>query len=232
MNPNSLQLIKTADGSHTLFVPELNEHYHSVNGAVAESEHVFIMAGLAYAVPHFPRIRILEVGFGTGLNALLAFDFAEANQIPLTYTGIEPNPPAEEILNKLNYCDIATKSGISHWWHRIHYLASWDTETAFGESLNFTRYCKGLEAFSAPAGSFNLVFFDAFAPQVQPDLWTLERFASIAEMVEPGGILVTYSCKGDVRRNLKAAGFRVEKIPGPAGKREMVRAIRLSLQHG
>lgn len=228
MNENSLQLIQTADGSHTLFVPELNEHYHSVNGAVAESEHVFIRAGLAYAMPHFPRIRVLEVGFGTGLNALLAFAFAEANQIPLTYTGLEPNPPAEEILNKLNFCDIATKSGISHWWHRIHYLAPWDTETAFGEIWHFIKYRKGLETFSAPAGSFNLVFFDAFAPQVQPELWTAGMFQKIAVIMEPGGILVTYSSKGEVRRNLKAAGFHVEKIPGPAGKREMVRAYKLS----
>ncbi|HRZ42301.1 MAG TPA: tRNA (5-methylaminomethyl-2-thiouridine)(34)-methyltransferase MnmD [Bacteroidales bacterium] len=232
MEPFSLKLTKTADGSHTLFVPELNEHYHSVNGAVAESEHVFIGAGLSFATRQFKEIRALEVGFGTGLNALLAFAFAEANHLQLSYTGLEPNPPAAEILDKLNYRDLSIFPAIPLWWQRIHCLAPWDTTTAMGDLWSLTKCTSDLEDFGAPEGSFNLVFFDAFAPQVQPALWTAAMFQKIAGMLETGGILVTYSSKGEVRRNLKTAGFVVEKIPGPAGKREMVRAIRLPLQHG
>jgi tRNA U34 5-methylaminomethyl-2-thiouridine-forming methyltransferase MnmC len=222
----------TSDGSHTLYVPGLNEHYHSVNGARAESEHVFIKAGLEYAAGQFDPVSLLEVGFGTGLNALLALSFAEDHQLCLTYTGLEPCPPEEELLHELNYPDFSDIRDASSWWQRIHFKALWNEKTTLGEWTSFCKYKVGLEDFSAPPESFNLVFFDAFAPLVQPELWTESAFVKIASMMQEGGILVTYSSKGEVRRNLQKAGFRVEKIPGASGKREMVRAFRLPLYHG
>jgi len=216
----------TDDGSHTLFIPSLGEHYHSTFGALAESEHVFLRAGIDYAASLFAEISLLEVGFGTGLNALLAFIRAAESVIPLHYTGIEPFPVNDALLGEVSPVMHLTAEKAEQWWHWIHSSAGWDERMDHSHNLSLRKWQLTLKEFSGDGAGFNLVFFDSFAPAVQPELWTPEAFAKLAGMMVDGGVLVTYSSKGEVRRNLASAGFRVEKLPGPNGKREMVRAIR------
>lgn len=220
------QLIITGDGSHTLFVPALQEHYHSTFGAVAESRHVFAEAGFNEAAKRFGVINLLEVGFGTGLNALLTLILADERSIPVHYTGIEPFPLTMDQIAVMNYPAAIDHPAAAHWWKLIHASAHWNTEYAFLNGSSLLKWQGRLEDFTATDPHYHLVYFDAFGPSVQPELWDDSIFLKLAAMVVPDGILVTYSSKGAVRRALVAAGFRVEKIPGPAGKREMVRAIK------
>lgn len=228
VNALSLQLITTDDGSHTLFVPELNEHYHSTYGAIAESMHVFIQAGFLYAAAGKEEVRLLEVGMGTGLNAMLTFVEAEKNQKKLFYTGIEPFPLPTAMLLNLNYALQNGDKRSALWWKRIHEEVKWNEIHSFSEQYVITKWEGVFEDFPLPLSQkFNLIYFDAFAPSVQPQLWEAMVFERLAEMIDKGGVLVSYSSKGAFRRNLANAGFYVEKIPGPIGKREMVRGIKL-----
>jgi tRNA U34 5-methylaminomethyl-2-thiouridine-forming methyltransferase MnmC len=214
-------VVTTKDGSHSLYDDKLDEHYHSVHGAITESQHVFIEAGFKHFRKH--HIRILELGFGTGLNALLTLAESIESEISIHYTGIEKYPLESSIIESLNY-----ESRIDPKWKgifkRIH-DSSWQKEILLKPEFILKKIqCDMLEM--ELTGEFDLVYFDAFAPEKQPELWTEKIFKQIFISMSSQSVLTTYSSKGLVRRNLIAAGFRVEKIPGPPGKREMTRAYK------
>ncbi|MFN3849110.1 MAG: tRNA (5-methylaminomethyl-2-thiouridine)(34)-methyltransferase MnmD [Spirosomataceae bacterium] len=217
---NDLEPIITRDGSHTLFSKKFNQIYHSTFGALQESQRVFIELGLEYAIEHFNEIKIFEMGFGTGLNALMTAQIAQNRRIKIDYTAIEAYPVGIEIVQNLNYDGLINSNDLL----KLH-LQDWNTKSAINQYFTLQKINGELEKTAFDTNDFNLVYFDAFAPETQPELWTQEIFEKIASMMQQGGILTTYCSKGYVQRNLKAAGFRVEKHAGPVGKREVIRAI-------
>jgi len=218
------QLIRTDDGSHTLFVPSLNEHYHSTFGAIRESTHIFINAGFHAAKVQGTPLNIFEAGFGTGLNAFLTLREAENSVIPVHYTTIEAFPLEEAVTRSLNYPDLLGENGPSS-FRDIH-NAAWEKEIRISDHFTLLKIHDKLENHLLPHESYHLVYFDAFGPDVQPELWTETIFTKLYQALKPGGILVTYSVKGSVKRALRSAGFLVEKLPGPPGKREITRASK------
>jgi len=215
----------TADGSHTLFVPELNEHYHSTNGALQESELVFIQYGLHHVPECLKEINLLEVGFGTGLNALLTVIEAKKQRRKIRYVAIEPEPVDTGIINQLNFAEIIGGTEATGYFKKIH-EAGWVYPSFLSDYFIISKIQAKLEDVLLNDNQFHLVYFDAFGPDVQPGLWTEQIFAQLYRCMKPDGILVTYSCKGVVKRALVAAGFSIEKLPGPAGKREVLRAFK------
>jgi tRNA U34 5-methylaminomethyl-2-thiouridine-forming methyltransferase MnmC len=216
------QLFRTEDGSHTIFVPEMNEHYHSIHGAVQESMHIFINSGFNFCTSD--PLDIFEVGFGTGLNALLtAVESKKSNRI-INYSAIEKYPVETNLLNKLNYSHFAGDSG-KEIFPNIH-SAEWGCKTQITENFYLNKI-KGDLTVSIPEGNFNLIYFDAFGPDKQPEMWSKDIFEMISSMTMKAGVLVTYSAKGEVKRNLKACGFEVTLLPGPPGKRQIIRAIKI-----
>lgn len=215
----------TADGSHTLFVPGLNEHYHSINGALQESELVFIQNGLHHIPECIKEINILEVGFGTGLNALLTVLESKKQQRKINYIAVEPEPVADDILEKLNYASIIGGTEAEGYFKKLH-TSSWTFPEFLSDYFILNKIQARLEDIALRNERFHLLYFDAFGPEVQPELWTEAIFTQLFKCLKPEGILVTYSCKGTVKRALKAAGFEIEKLPGPAGKREVLRAMK------
>lgn len=215
-------IITTTDGSHTVEIPEWHVTYHSRHGAVQESMHVFIESGLRHVLrrENTPRpIRIFEMGLGTGLNVLLTVIEAEREKVSVQYTAVEAYPLQEQEWRALNYGGNETEKD---WLRNIH-EAAWGEEVVISEYLTLIKEQKKLADFT-PAEGVHLIYYDAFAPAAQPELWTREVFEKLHHVLYPDGVLVTYCAKGDVRRAMLAAGFSVEKIPGPPGKREMVRA--------
>lgn len=221
-----LILQTTTDGSHTLFVPEMNEHYHSTNGALQESEVVFIQNGLHHLPTCLKEINILEVGFGTGLNALLTVLEAKKQRRKMNYVAIEPFPVSAEILESLNFATIIGGTEASGYYKKLH-EAGWAYPSFLSDYFIISKIQAKLEDISLRDEQFHLIYFDAFGPDVQPELWTEEIFTQLYKCLKPDGILVTYSCKGIVKRALKTAGFSIEKLPGPAGKREVLRAMKI-----
>ncbi|NCA86917.1 MAG: hypothetical protein EOM83_15355 [Clostridia bacterium] len=216
-------IICTADGSHTLYVPELKEHYHSIHGAIAESMHVFIHAGLDAALLNKPRLHILEVGFGTGLNALLTLLYAP--DFLITYTAIEPFPPDPLLIAQLNYPQLLAKAECEALYKALM-AAPQKVPTPITPNFTLRKKREQIQQIMLDSNTFDLVYFDAFAPDIQPELWETAVFKKIHDALSPEGILVTYSSKGLVKRNLRAAGFVVERLPGPAGKRHITRAVK------
>lgn len=215
------KLKMTEDGSHTMFVYGLEEPYHSTHGALQESMHVFITQGLQTVSE--PSVRILEVGFGTGLNALLTLTESIRLKLNIYYHAVEKFPLTESEYNLLNYEKVITPSpkGILH---RMH-SCPWGEEVIISD--RFTLYKEEADfRHMNPQKNINLVYFDAFSPDKQPELWTNDVFAAIEKVALQGTILVTYSSKGIVRRTLTSCGFDVQKVSGPPGKREMIRAIK------
>ncbi len=219
----SLKFVITEDGSHSLFVPELNEHYHSVFGAINESQHIFIDAGLKKAISNKREINILEIGYGTGLNALMTFIELERQHIKCDYTAIEAFPLDMEIYSQLNYSEILKIS--NDIFLKIHEV-EWGVKQIISDFFKIQKLESKVQEMSLPENNFDLVFFDAFAPDVQPELWTTTVFENIHHSMKNEAILTTYSTKGIVKRALKAAGFSIEKLPGPKGKREILRATK------
>lgn len=212
------QVILTADGSSSIYVPELDEHYHSTHGAIQESRHVFIASGLDYVKKGKNKLNILEIGLGTGLNCLLTM---REEHPPITYIGIEKYPVTEAQWTALNYTDTL---GDSARFKAIH-DASWDTQVLLEDGFDLIKRQGDLMDVDLGDGN-DLVYFDAFGPRAQPGLWTEEVFHRVVDSMAEGGVLVTYCSKGAARRAMMAAGLDVEKLPGPPGKREMVRATR------
>lgn len=215
------KIIKTSDGSHTIYVPELDEHYHSIHGAVQESEHIFIKNGFDTTTAN--PLNIFEVGFGTGLNALLTAIRCMNGDRTVNYTAIEKYPVHEDLIWSLNHSEFTGKEG-KKIFNMIHY-AEWNSVTAVSKNFNIKKVKSDLTA-NKPSGNYDLIYFDAFGPDKQPEMWTQNIFASIAEITNKGGILVTYSAKGEVKRNLTACGFDVSLLPGPPGKRQIIRAVK------
>ena len=217
---------ETRDGSSTLFVPELNEHYHSVHGALRESAHVFIKAGLDYLNPQ-REVRIFEMGFGTGLNALLAFLWAGPKAVRLRYTSVEKYPVKQKEWELLNYTQKIEDPAAEQLFLALH-SASWNEAIPLRNGV-LHKIKNDLHHYALAENSFDLVFYDAFAPTAQPDLWEKPIFKNLFNGLKPGGVLTTYCARGQVRRDLQEVGFTVEKIPGPPGKRDMTRAQKPDL---
>lgn len=211
----------TSDGSHTLYVLGMDEHFHSRFGAMTESEHIFINAGLA-GMPA-GDITILEVGFGTGLNALLTAINAGRNKIRITYTSLEKEPVDPALISRLNYGSLAGEGG-QELFDAIH-AARWNSPVLITEWFTIEKRLTDLTS-EDPAGMYDLVYFDAFGPDKQPEMWSQEIMRKIAAVTRPGSVFVTYSAKGDLKRMLRSLGFEVSHLPGPPGKRVFTRAVR------
>lgn len=213
----------TGDGSYTLFVPELGEHYHSVFGALQESQHVFFKAGFEFVRQKRRTIKLFEVGFGTGLNALLTL--MQKGDALVSYTTAEPFPVQPDIIAQLNHAELFDDPAASHHCKSLH-DAPWEQNIEIVPGFQLLKHKAGIPDIITGKGEYDLIYFDAFAPEIQPELWTSAIFKMLYDAMTNGGVLVTYSAKGDVKRNLLAAGFTVERLPGPPGKRHMLRAIR------
>jgi tRNA U34 5-methylaminomethyl-2-thiouridine-forming methyltransferase MnmC len=221
-----VELKITGDGSHTLFVPELNEHYHSVFGAMAESRHIFTGAGFEYILKRQTNIKILEIGFGTGLNALLTYLESKKAECHVEYTAIELNPLDETVYSKLNFNDLIDYPESLKIFLHLHH-SPWNELVEISSTFHLDKINISLQDYQPGNEAFNLVYFDAFGPDIQPEMWTQAMFEKMAFCLKKDGILVTYSTKGTVKRNLISAGFRIEKLPGPKGKREILRAVKI-----
>ena len=218
------EFLTTGDGSVTIHLPEWNEQYHSKHGALAEAQHVFIKTGLYHFVElHKPKnISILEIGFGTGLNALLTLLEAKTNQLTISYHGVEGYPVAVNEVEHLNYAEIVNTD--LNLFLSLH-SCDWEKPQVLSPYFTLTKrelFFNQIEDTDA----YHIIYFDAFGARVQPELWTELIFEKMYHALKDGGVLVTYSAKGSVRRAMQAVGFTVERLPGPPVKREMLRATK------
>jgi tRNA U34 5-methylaminomethyl-2-thiouridine-forming methyltransferase MnmC len=221
----SRKTLVTEDGSHTIYQQDLDETYHSAHGAIRESEHVFIHAGLKHVVADGKRpIGIFEVGFGSGLNALLSWNFAEKHQISIRYHCVEPFPLEVELIEKLNYVQLlgGVQRGVD--LLQLHTLP-WNDSSKLSAFFEFAKFDKGIQGFEC-RNLFDLCYFDAFAPAKQPEMWQISVLQKIKNLLHQNGVLVTYSACGQLKRDLRALRFTVESLPGAPGKMEMVRATK------
>jgi tRNA U34 5-methylaminomethyl-2-thiouridine-forming methyltransferase MnmC len=214
----------TADGSHTLFMPGLDETYHSTHGAIQEAEHVFIKAGLKYF--DLKELNILEIGFGTGLNSFLTFLESQKNKILINYTSLEAFPLKLDLIKELNYTQQLSLEKKDDKVYKMMHEIEWGEYHQISSNFKLKKLAEKLEKFS-PTEKYDLIYFDAFGPRVQPEMWTVPVFKKMYNCLNENGILVTYCAKGTVKRGLKEVGFNIESLPGPPGKREMTRAQKL-----
>ena len=221
-----VKIIVTEDGSHSLYHAELNETYHSFHGAVQESRYVFLKEGLDFLRTSFglDKIRVLEVGFGTGLNAILTSEWAVANKVRVEYTTLEPFPLKSEVYEALNYHEFFKDKTVKERFLELH-KAAWETKFQQNEFFNILKSEAKLQDFNSNS-FFDIVFFDAFAPSKQSEMWDLEVIEKTASLLNSNGVFVTYCAKGQLKRDLKAVGLSVETLPGPPGKKEMVRGVK------
>jgi len=217
------KIISTEDGSHTIAVPQLRAMYHSVHGAIQESKHVFIDAGLNFIRNNScPQgLKIFEMGLGTGLNAFLTAIEAAKHKTTIQYTSIEPFPLSVEEVSLLNYPQYLQNQEL---FLKIHEVDS-SEEIMISQFFSLRKENEDFVNYE-PLEKVHLIYYDAFAPNSQPELWTNEIFEKLFNMLHPNGTLVTYCSKGAVRRAMAAAGFSVQKLQGPPGKREILRAIK------
>lgn len=218
-NSKKRELQLTADGSHTLFIPEIDEHYHSVNGAIQESRHVFIDAGMRQIAGE--EIRILEIGFGTGLNAFLTLQEASVTQKRVHYYSVELYPLETDIVRALNYPQLISPE-MESLFYAMH-ESSWNKPVEITPFFTLHKIEGDGNQCLFPH-AIDLIYFDAFAPDKQSEMWNGSLFDKLYASTSAGGILTTYCAKGVVRRMMQASGYTVERIPGPPGKREMLRA--------
>jgi tRNA U34 5-methylaminomethyl-2-thiouridine-forming methyltransferase MnmC len=219
-------LIVTKDGSHSVAIPEWKVFYHSLHGAIKESLHVYIYAGLQHWLEEHPaaaQCRVFEMGFGTGLNALLTAQEAARLQRKIIYETVEAYPLEIPIIQQLNYCELLKQPDWQPVFESLH-TGEWNKEQPITDLFSFKKTNSLLTEFTVSA-PIDVIYYDAFAPSAQPELWTEAVFSQLLKMLAPEGILVTYCSKGAVRRAMQAAGFLVEKIAGPPGKREMIRGM-------
>lgn len=222
----SIQLITTADGSHSIYVPELNEHYHSVHGAIQESKHVFINAGLkAPGLLTVTPLRILEIGMGTGLNVFLTFLENIEHKKQIVYTAIEAFPVNEKLIHELNYVKELNAKEHQDIFNKIH-RSSWEQQITLSPHFTFRKIKNTIQETTLTEKQFDLIYFDAFSPEIQPEMWRENVFEKLFQSLNSNGILVTYCAKGVVKRILKKVGFTIENLPGPPGKREMTRGVK------
>jgi tRNA U34 5-methylaminomethyl-2-thiouridine-forming methyltransferase MnmC len=220
-----LKTVITADNSSTLYVPELDEHYHSTHGAIQESKHVFIKKGLSFLISKgYGEIKIFEVGFGTGLNALLSWIEAESQKIRVEYYSIEKYPVPISLALDLNYSDLLGLE-TNEYMQKLH-SSPWDELTVLSPYFSVKKIKGELQTFESDGG-FDLVYYDAFGPRAQPEMWLDQLLKKSVDLLKSGGVWVSYCAKGQVKRDLKSTGLALEAIPGPPGKREMTRGSKL-----
>jgi tRNA U34 5-methylaminomethyl-2-thiouridine-forming methyltransferase MnmC len=222
---NPIQIISTADGSHSLLNIELNETYHSIHGAVQESMHVFISNGFDFFCQRFltDPVKILEIGFGTGLNVWLTAEQSLKTGRMVHYTSLEIFPLPEEIWSKLNYAGSPEERML---FENIH-KAPWETEILLHANFTLRKVVCAVQDFQSELSTFNLVYFDAFAPGKQPELWHFDILKKVADAMSSNSVLVTYCAKGQVRRDLRSLNLIVESLQGPPGKKEMTRVLKI-----
>lgn len=223
MIPHQRALVLTGDGSHTVVENGAALSYHSMHGAIQESQYVFVETGLREATRRFPEgvLRVFEVGFGTGLNALLSAIAADRMRRKLHYIALEKFPLEAAVVERLNYPALL---GSQEFFSALHY-APWEEPVAVSSFFLLEKHCRDLLDFS-PLPGIQLIYFDAFAPDAQPELWTQAVFEKLFCAANPQCVLSTYCSKSVVRHAMEAAGWQIEKLPGPHGKREIVRASR------
>lgn len=220
-----MKIRETKDGSVTLYVPELDEHYHSIHGAYSESLHVFIKEGLHSALESFDEIELLEIGFGTGLNIWLTCIESLTKDFKFHAYCIDNLPVKEDLYFQLNYPEFGN-SEVERSFYDSIMRAPWNEQVDITRKFRLHKVEADWRSHELPK-TFNLIYYDAFAPAKQPEMWAQELFEKVAAHTPAGAVMVTYTANGDVRRAMKHAGFAVEKRPGPAGKREMTRATRI-----
>ena len=216
------KIILTKDGSETIFLPEIKETYHSKYGAIQEANHVFIKNGLNFF--NKSSLKIFEMGFGTGLNCLLSAIKASEEKVLIDYFTIEPFPVERDIINDLNYISIIGNEYFDL-FNKIHDV-NWESRNIISQNFSLTKNQCTIQNYSFKKNYFDVIFYDAFGPRVQPDLWSFNILQKNYFGLRKGGILVTYCAQGQFKRNLKKIGFKVIPMPGPVGKREMTIAIK------
>lgn len=223
MTNHKLKLITTQDGSHSLLREDMNETYHSFHGALSESQYVFIEKGLDYflSLTNASAISVLEVGFGTGLNAYLSALFAKSKEVSISYHTLEPVPVPEELYCQFNFAESEESNELLQDIHKVN----WESQEKITDQFFLTKYQSTLERFETTE-RFDVVFFDAFAPSKQAEVWELANIQKCYDLLKPGGILTTYCAQGQFKRNMKSAGFELEVLKGAMGKKEMVRGVK------
>ena len=219
------KIIKTSDGSLSVYLPEWDENYHSKHGAIQEAYHVFIRNGLDL-FKDGSKLSILEMGFGTGLNCFISFLEAQKRDLTIDYVGIEGYPLEIDMVFELNYpaqLGAENKMNVFDLMHK----AEWDVPTRLESNFSVTKKEILFEDYKAK-DAFDLIYFDAFGARVQPELWTEHIFKKMYDALKKNGVLVTYAAKGSVRRAMQAVGLEVERLPGPPGKREMLRGMKVA----
>ena len=217
------EVIITSDGSSSIYVPELNETYHSKNGAIQEAYHVFINAGFSQINKN--SINILEIGFGTGLNAFITYLEAKKTNTQINYIGVEAYPVSHEEIKVLNYVKELNVNSEHSVFDMMHHL-DWGVENEISPQFKITKR-KQLFQDINDFECYDLIYFDAFGFSVQPELWSEEIFQAMYNSLLINGVLVTYACRGSIKRAMLKVGFKVEKLPGAPGKREMLRALKI-----
>jgi tRNA U34 5-methylaminomethyl-2-thiouridine-forming methyltransferase MnmC len=226
------KIITTADGSKTIQIEDWDEQYHSIHGAIQEANHVYLKHGLLFYFNSYVSeqskkplsINILEIGFGTGLNAFLTLIKAESLKQQINYVGVEAYPISNEEIEQLNYAELV-EDNYKAQFNQLHDIA-WESKQSITSNFHLEKQQKFFNDIKAKH-QFDIIYFDAFGARVQPDLWTEDIFLLMFNALRDNGVLVTYSAKGSVRRAMQAVGFTVERLPGPPGKREMLRARKM-----
>jgi len=216
------EIVITSDGSSTIFIPEWNESYHSKNGAIQEAYHVFINAG--FTLINKQKINILEIGFGTGLNAFITYLEAKKEYKKINYVGVEAYPVSQDEIIRLNYVEELNAESQKDVFKKMHDL-EWNIQNEISPQFCLTKRKQLFQEIN-DVESFDLIYFDAFGFTLQPELWSEEIFQAMYNSLLKNGVIVTYACRGSIKRAMLKAGFRVEKLPGAPGKREMLRGTK------
>lgn len=218
------KIIVTADNSKSLLIPEMNETYHSIHGAKNESEHIFIQTGLKPQLTN-AEVRILEMGFGTGLNALLTLAYTNDKTTPIIYDTFEKYPIDLETIVEIDHPGQTNLEQFRQQFDSLHTLP-WNESKQITSNFNFSKFDGDFLNAKLKRDYYTLIYYDAFAPQFQPDLWDYPQMQKLYDTLQNSGALVTYCAQGQFRRNLRQAGFTVHKVPGPKGKREITLATK------
>ncbi len=216
------EIVQTSDGSTTIYLPEWEENYHSKHGAIQEAKHVFIKNGFEQFNQN--ELAILEVGFGTGLNAFITFLEAKKSNIQIDYSGVEAYPVDFDEIAQMNYVSELDATDFDAEFQKMH-TCEWNSNVRISDGFCLTKRKQFFNEID-DVEQFDLIYFDAFGYRVQPELWSTEIFKKMFNALKPNGVLVTYAARGVVKRSMNEVGFTVEKLEGPPGKREMFRAFK------